>query len=99
MPKSLEAKGAVIDGEIAKLRGSLAAGAVIDDRLAKAMAWERSFFEKQWAASGSRVDFETYMAQIEADRETIRRRAELDAADDGEPISDARFTAQFRVVR
>ncbi len=39
------------------------------------MAWERGFFEKQWAASGSLVDFATYLRQIEFERETMRKRA------------------------
>ena len=53
--KAVEARGKAFDDEIAKLRAA-------PDVLQKAMAWERGFFEKQWAASGSRVDFETYLA-------------------------------------
>ena len=83
---------------LAKLR------AAIDNSpatLAKAMAWERGFFEKQWAAEVKKghesVDFETYLAQIEGERE-MRKRAERDDYPI-EPMSEARFNAQFRVVR
>ena len=90
--KAVEARGKAFDDEIAKLRAA-------PDVLQKAMAWERGFFEKQWAASGSRVDFDTYLLQIEAERETMRKRAESEAEYDSEPISAARFNAQYRVVK
>jgi septal ring factor EnvC (AmiA/AmiB activator) len=90
--KSIEARGKAFDDEIAKLRAA-------PDVLPKAMAWERALFEKQWAVSGSRVDFETYLAQIEYSRAEMRKRAERDAEFDSEPVSDARFNAQYRVVK
>jgi hypothetical protein len=94
--KSIEAKGRALDEEIAKIKAA-------PDVLAKMAAWERSFFERQWAgevAKGrSGVDFETYLLQIEFSRqETIRKRAERDD-DDSEAVSTSRFDAQYRVVR
>jgi hypothetical protein len=99
--KLLAVKGKAIDGDLAKLRAAID-GDLAPNVLAKAMAWERGFFEKQWArevAKGhTRVDFEDYLAEIESSRAEMRRRAERDD-DDSEPISAARFNAQYQVRR
>ena len=87
--KTLDAKSATHDAELAKLRAA-------PDVVQKAQAWEREFFAKQWRASGSNVSLDTYLAMLESEREMYRKR---DEADDSEPISDARFNAQWRVVR
>ncbi len=95
---NIEADSKAMADQVAKL----AAAIDTPGTLAKAMAWERGFFEKQWRAEVSKghssVDFATYLAQIEGERE-MRKRAERHAEDDAEPISPARFAAQFRVVK
>ena len=93
-------RGKAIDDDLAKLRAAID-GDLAPNVLAKAMAWERAFFEKQWArevAKGhTRVDFDDYLAEIEF-LLAPERRAEHDD-DDGEPTSTARFNAQYQVRR
>ena len=93
--KTLAAKDKAFDDEIAKLRAA-------PDVLQKMAVWERGFFERQWAAEvkkgHTRVDFEDYLAGIEARRAEMRKRDERDDYDDGEAISTARFNAQYRVL-
>jgi hypothetical protein len=96
--KSIEAGSKAMADQVAKLAAEVDSAVT----LAKCAAWERGFFERQWAAEvkkgHTRVDLEDYIAAIEESRSEMRKRAERDAEDDGEPISKARFDAQYRVL-
>ena len=106
---------ALIDGvrkSVATLRAALSdpvsKAAKVDTSAAVAAlakrldAFEKSFHARQHAASGSTVDLETYMTQVEGEREMYRKRDELtkyDYDDDGK-IAVARLPgSSWKVIR
>ena len=91
--KGIEARTTSTVDQIAKIGASIDAPGL----LAKLANWERDFYKREHAASGSRISLDEYISNINSEREAIRKR---DAFDDGvDETSPARFKAQYRIVR